>query len=169
LLGATADDGRAGMIMELALGVTEGPRAAEITGHVFFKKATNFVGFCARSFRRGEPACDFRRAFVHGDAVDFEAGGAEILQQFAERKGADVGGVAQDFEAILVGGAIRMFAGEEIFDEDDTPGAANARHFLKHSGRLFDVMQSIAANDDDEHGVDKGQSANVAGAKGNIF
>ena len=131
MLGATADYGRAGMIMKIALGVAEGARAAQVAGHVFVEKATDFVSFFARSFRGGEPACDFRSAFVHGDAVYFEAGGTEILEEFAERECANVSGIAQNFEAVLVGGAIRMFAGEEIFNEYDATAAANPRHFLE--------------------------------------
>jgi hypothetical protein len=91
---------------------------------IFFEQAADFCGAVRRSLGGGEPAFDFGSEVVMGaDGLDLEVSVAKELQQFAERKRADMRRVAQNFPAAMISGAAGMLACENVFDKD---GAAAA-------------------------------------------
>ena len=77
-------------------------------------------------------------------------------------------GVAQALELVLEGGTLGEFAGGEVLDGDAAAGAADARHLAQGHGRIFEVMQGEAAEDDVELAVGKGELLGIGALETNI-
>jgi hypothetical protein len=144
-------------------------RSAEVVEAVFFEQEADPGGRFCRGLGGGQPAFDFRSEIIGGgDGIHFEAGIAKKLEQFAEGKCVDVRRIAENFPLILIGGALRKFAGVNVFDEDCALRTADASHFTENIDRVLEMMKSEAANDNIEAGVFEGEMLRVGGAEGDV-
>ena len=140
--------------------------AAEILETIGFEQLLNSGGAVGRSFCGGHPAVDLGNDVTgHGDGFDFEAGVAEKMEEFTERERTGVRRIAENLELILIGGAFRVFAGYDVFDEDAAVVAADASHFRKDFGGLLKVVEGEAADDYIEFAVVEREMADIAGAE----
>lgn len=107
--------------------------AAQILESVLLQKPADFHGAIWSNFRSRQPALHFRCQVIRSaDRVRLQAGFAKKLQQFTERKRADVRWIAQNFPAVLIRRPFGMFAGVNIFHYNRAASAANTRHLAQH-------------------------------------
>lgn len=143
--------------------------SAEVVETILFEEPADLGGRFCRGLGRGQPTLDFGSEILCGrDGIDFEADFAEELQQFADRKRAHVGRIAENLPLVLIGGALRVFAGVNVFDQDGALWSANAGHFAEHGEGLLKMMESETANDYVEAGVFESEMLRVSSAEGDV-
>ena len=58
-----------------------------------------------------------------------------------------MGGITEEFEFVLVGRTVGMFAGNHVFDEDGAIAATDPYHFRQDRGWILEVVKGKAADD----------------------
>lgn len=163
---AARKDCRPGVKMEASACISKWTRTAEIVETILIQHIANFGSAVGSSLCSREPAFDFRDdVFSGGHRVNLDASVAKKIKQLAQGKRAHVRGVTQDFPAVLIGRALWMLAGENIFNQHGTARMASAGRFAENLCRILHVMQSEPGNDKIELGVFERKILGVAEAE----
>lgn len=145
------------------------PCAAEIVEAIFVQKSSNFGGAIGRDFGSDEPALDFGSKIVGGrEKISLQIRIAKKLEQFTERKRSNVRWIAQNFPAILICSTLGKFAGENVFHDDFSAAAADARHFAQDSQRLLEMMERQPADRHVKRPIFKRKMLRISGAERDI-
>jgi hypothetical protein len=148
--------------------ISEWSCAAQIFRHICFDQVSHFGSVLRRGLRGREPALDLRNNRSSDYSVDLNSRIAEKTKQLAQRQSSNMGGVAQDFDLMLISCACGMLTGNYIFQYNRSPRPTHPPHLGDDPLRLCEVVHGKPTDYQIELAIGERKLLHIAGYEGQM-